>query len=88
MKKKNLIKFYSETEHMIHCECCDGESVLTKEWYQALQEDNSIGYNRYLDCCKDSVGTVIDWCDYEDYMTPVKKGPYGIPVVKGYQFKN
>lgn len=85
MNNKKLIKFYSESEHMVHCACCDGESFLVKEWYQELVNEKEIGFNKYLECCKDSVGNVVDWCDYEDYKTPVGKDKrYGINIIKGY----
>jgi hypothetical protein len=55
---KDLIEIHADEEHMIHCDCCDGESVLTNIWYIPSE---SYGLPRYLACCKNKVGNVVDW---------------------------
>lgn len=56
---KELIEIHCEEEEHIYCSYCDSESELTSIYY--VEKDTKNHMQKYLTCCVDKVGKVIDW---------------------------
>jgi hypothetical protein len=85
MEQKELIEVHAEEEQLIVCACCDSTSVMTNKFYK-VKEGNFLSFWSYLDCCKDKMGTVVDWVDLDEYQKPIGKYKiYGksINIIKG-----
>lgn len=64
MANFELVAVYLTEIDVVHCSCCDGESKEVFKYYRIINakpEDRIMSYQKYLDCCKDKMGTVVDW---------------------------
>lgn len=87
MTEKKLIELHSLTPYLTHCACCDGATKEVTLFYKVLEANNQLSFQTYLPCCKDKVGTVVDWYSWEDYnqVIEVKKiQGFNINQIKGY----
>lgn len=87
---RRLIQVHSEKPHYICCSCCDETSEVDSTiWYKELQDNEKyFEFQTFLECCKDKVGTVVGWCNLEDYeKTTGYENQYGIRIRKiaGYK---
>lgn len=61
-KELELIEVCLEKEEYVFCGHCDGESRYVNRYYRFKDRNIHIrSFQRYLDCCKDLVGVVVDW---------------------------
>lgn len=59
---KELIEVHCVNTQLIVCDCCDSYAVETKLYYRISKpKDHFESSRRYLKCCKDKIGKVIDW---------------------------
>lgn len=57
-----LIQVHLPCERPVVCDCCDAASVYTKIYYRIKDPEDGFQFTRrYLDCCKNKKGTVVDW---------------------------
>lgn len=58
---KDLIEIHLDEPEHIWCDWCDvGEGELTDVYY-IPSETFGLIRSRYLSCCKDKIGKVVDW---------------------------
>ena len=70
-----LIEVHLEEPDLIFCSCCDGESKEVVKYYKIINakpEDHIMPYQKYLDCCVNKMGKVVDWQE-ETYYDKVKR---------------
>jgi hypothetical protein len=62
---KKLVQVHSKEPQRVWCSHCDvGESIDTNIWYEVKDPKDHIEmYQKYLPCCLQKVGVVVDWED-------------------------
>jgi len=67
--KYELIEVHLKETDLIFCSCCDHESKMVDIYYRIKKVEPGqevLLYQKYLSCCKDLMGTVVDW-EEENY---------------------
>ena len=63
-----LIQVHMRSPFPIVCDCCDLEPVSTKIYYRIKDPIDAFELTRrYLECCKNKKGTVVDWEEETGY---------------------
>jgi hypothetical protein len=66
---KKLIQVHAKTPRRVWCSHCDtGEGVDTDIWYEVKDPTpySVEMFARYLPCCLQKVGVVVDWQEQEE----------------------
>lgn len=64
--KPKLVAIYREEPCIAFCSHCDEQAIETKKYYKVIEEDNSLSFATYLDCCVKEIGTVVYWYSIVD----------------------
>lgn len=62
---KKLLEVHSKRIRFVVCDYCDNTTAEVYLYYRLAEPDGAGLTRRFLSCCRDKIGIVVDWTEEE-----------------------